>query len=332
MKKNFKETNINDLIRSLKTKKIRTMKNLELISKTALMAILLYQCTDKDIMIEDSIIPPSAQRLSELFEDGLRSETAFAHFDSSNNNFIYTSSRGTTVKINGSCLRLNGTPVTGTVIMEFVELYDRAKMLVSNKPTMGIKTNGEKEMMLSGGEFYVSVKKDGSILTTICPVVIETLTSNSGGTVTGMQAFNGAIVNNQLSWTPTTTWDVITNTQVTPNKYTMSVPGFGWFNCDKFYNYPNPKTTITANVPSGYADASQVFIITKNVPNALGTIGGQYPVGLECYLLFVTENNGNFMWVTKEETLKANHTVFFDLKDAQVGKRADYVGHVTLLK
>ncbi|KQT16476.1 hypothetical protein ASG31_13260 [Chryseobacterium sp. Leaf404] len=308
------------------------MKNFRLISSAIIISAFIWQCTDKDVMFDNDITPPSAERFNQLFEDGLRSETAFAHFDSANNNFIYTSSRGTTVKINGSCLRLNGAPVTGTVIMEFVELYDRAKMLVANKPTMGIKTSGEKEMMLSGGEFFVTVKKDGNVLTTTCPVTIETLTSNSGGTVTGMQAFNGAIANNTLTWTPTATWDVITNTQVTPNKYTMSVPGFGWFNCDKFYNYPNPKTTITANVPSGYANASQVFIITKDVPNALGTIGGQYPVGLQCYLLFVTENNGNFMWVTKEQTLTANHTIFFDLKDAQVGKSADYVGHVTLLK
>lgn len=308
------------------------MKNLKLISRLILVSGLFWQCTDKDVNIEEPIAPPSAERFNKLFEDGLRNETAFAHFDSSNTNFIYTSTRGTTVKINGSCLRMNGAPITGTVIMEFVELYDRAKMIVSNKPTMGVKTNGEKEMMLSGGEFFVTIKKDGNVLTTTCPVTIETATSNSGGTIPGMQAFNGSIVNNALTWEPTTTWDVVTNTQTTPNKYTMSVPGFGWFNCDKFYNYPNPKTTITANVPAGYGNASQVFIITKNVPNALGTIGGQYPVGLECYLLFVTENNGNFMWVTKEQTLSANHTIFFDLKDAQIGKRADYVGHVTLLK
>ena len=75
-----------------------------------------------------------------------------------------------------------------------------------------------------------------------------------------------------------------------------------------------------------------MYLLTKNVPNSLGTIYGKFPVGLDCYLVFVTENNGNYMWITKEQKLTANHTITFDLKEAKSGKKKDYVGHVTLLK
>lgn len=307
------------------------MKNFNLLLKGIILSGLFFQCTNKDITIDDSITPPSAQRLNALFEEGLTSEKAFAHFDSSLPNYMYTSSRGTTVKVNGTCLRLNGAPVTGTVILEFVEMYDRAKMIASNKPTMGIKSPNEQEMLLSGGEFYVNIKKDGNTLTTTCPIIIETSTVNSGGTVAGMQAFNGIISNNALTWEPANNWDVVTNTQLNPNKYVLTIPGFGWYNCDKFFNYPDPKTTITANVPAGYGSASQIFILTKNIPNALGTTYGKFPVGMQCYLIFVTENNGNFMWIIKEQTLTANHTIYFELKDAKVGKNADFVSNITQL-
>lgn len=306
------------------------MKKFSLFFTGILFSVLSLQCTNKETMIDEGFAPPSAERLRALFDQGVTNEKAFAHFDSSLPNYIYTTSRGTTVKVNGTCLRLNGAPVTGTVILEFVEMYDRAKMMASNKPTMGVKVSGEQEMLLSGGEFYVNIKKDGNALTTTCPIVIETSTANSGGTATGMQAFNGVITNNALTWEPANNWDVVTNTQLNP-KYVLTIPGFGWFNCDKFSNYADPKTTITANVPAGYGNASEIFILTKNVPNALGTTYGKFPVGLQCYLIFVSENNGNFMWIIKEQTLTANHTIYFDLADAKVGKNADFVSNISQL-
>ncbi|MBD8083899.1 hypothetical protein [Chryseobacterium caseinilyticum] len=307
------------------------MKKYSLFFTGIIFSVMSLQCTNKEMTIDESFAPPSAERLNALFDQGVTNEKAFAHFDSSLTNYIYTTARGTTVKVNGTCLRLNGAPITGTVILEFVEIYDRAKMMASNKPTMGKKVSGEQEMLLSGGEFYINIKKDGNTLTTTCPIVVETSTANSGGTVAGMQAFNGVIANSALTWEPTTSWDVVTNVQTNPNKYVMALPGFGWFNCDKFSNYPEPKTTITANVPAGYGSASQVFILAKNIPNALGTTAGKFPVGMQCYLIFVSESNGNFMWIIKEQTLAASHTIYFDLKDAKMGKSADFVSNISQL-
>ena len=292
---------------------------------------MILQCTDVRETISTELTPPNAERLQKLFDEGEDSETQSAHFQATNPNFVFTSARGTKITINGTCLRLNGMPVTGTVVLSMIELYENSRMAVTNKPTMGLKANGEKEALLSGGAFYITVKKDGQQLTTTCPIKIEAPVANTGGAVLGMQAFNGVITNKQLTWETTTSWDVI-QPNAQSNNYTMNVPGFGWFNCDKFYNYPEPKTTITAKVPSGYGNLCRVYIITKNVPNSLGSIGGKYPVGLNCHLLFVSESNGKYVYMSKLETLTANHTVTFDLKDAVVGKRSDYVGHVTLLK
>jgi hypothetical protein len=293
-----------------------------------IISSICWGCIDKETIIINDPQPSSMEKLNALFDDALVGEKQFAHFNAETG-YFYKSAKGTTVGISGGCLKLNGNPVTGTVILEFIELFDRAKMISTNKPTMGLLPNKEQEMMLSGGEFYVNVTQNGQNLTTTCPISIYTPVSNTGGFVAGMKPFKGIITNNNL------VWEQVPNAEISlieSNKYSLRVPDFGWYNCDKFYNYPDPKTTITANVPNGFGNTSQVFLLTKNVPNALGNIGGKFPIGLQCYLMFVTENNGNFMWITKEQTLTANHTVTFDLKDAQVGKKADYVAHVTLLK
>jgi hypothetical protein len=294
-----------------------------------ILSCMCWGCIDKEITITNEPIPSTKEKLNALFDDAVVGEKKFAHFNPALS-FTYTSERGTTVTIQPNSFALNGAAVTGTVILELVEIYDKAKMSITNKPSMGLLPNKEWEIMQSGGEFYVNVVTlTGQNLTLNKPIEIVTSASNSGGMLEGMKLFKGSITDNNLGWEQTATV-VFTDTRA--NTYKFSVPNFGWFNVDKFYGYPEPKTLITANVPVGYDKVSQVLVLPKNAPNALGTLGGKYPVGLQCTLIFVTENNGNYLWITKEQTLTANHSVTFDIKEAKIGKKADWQGHVTLLK
>jgi hypothetical protein len=286
-------------------------------------------CVDNQEIIVSEPVPSTIDKLNALFEDALKGEKQTGNFIVAQG-LTYTSPKGTKITIQPNSLSLNGVAATGTATFELIDIYDRAKMIVTNKPTMGLLPNKEWEMMQSGGEFYINITQNGQNLTPTKPIAVSLPAANTGGLVDGMRAFKGTITDNTLVWELTSGLELFVNTK--SFSYDMSIPGFGWFNCDKFYNYPEPKTTITANVPKGFGSSSQVFLLTKNVPNALGTLRGKYPVGLQCYLIFVTENNGNFMWITKEQTLTANHTVNFELKDVQIGKKADYVAHVTLLK
>lgn len=287
-------------------------------------------CVDNQETFINEPVPSTIDKLNALFDDALKSEKQTGNFIVAQG-LTYTSPKGTKVTILPNSLSLNGVATTGTVTLEFIDIYDRARMLVMNKPTMGLLPNKEWELMQSGGEFYINITQNGQSLTLTKSIVVSLPAANTGVLVEGMRAFRGVITNNNLGWElGGKDLEVFANTRI--NAYDMSVPGFGWFNCDRFYGYPDPKTTITANVPKGFASVSQVLVLVKNVPNALGTTGGKYPVGLQCYLIFVTENNGNFMWITKEQTLTANHTVNFELKDVKMGKKADYVAHVTLLK
>lgn len=274
--------------------------------------------------------PPGAESFNKLMDEGYKSLVQTATFDASNSAFVFTSNKGTTVTIDGTCLRKNGGAVSGTVTLEFFEAYDRADMLVANKPTMGRNATGEIELLESAGQYFIAVKQNGSELTSNCGIQISTPESNAKGDITGMNAWDAAESAGKLVWESATKWEVVRN----PPKGVLdaTVPGMGGFNFDRLKADPRPKTEITALVPSGYANVSTVSIFVKGCPNALGGIYGWWPIGLECYLIFVTEKNGQYRWIIKETTITSNHAISFDLKDAQTGSRAEYVDQVKLLK
>ncbi len=43
-------------------------------------------------------------------------------------------------------------------------------MMVTNKPTMGVTPEGDKALLVSGGEFYVMVTQDGEELQSYCAI------------------------------------------------------------------------------------------------------------------------------------------------------------------
>jgi hypothetical protein len=298
----------------------------------AAVAIIFASCKKNKDEVET---PPSDAAWQSLIDNNIAAKTQTATFDASNANFVFTSNKGTKVTLNGTSLRKAGAPVTGPVTLEFLELYDRADLALTNKPTMGKSSPlGEVSLLQTSGSFNIKVKQAGVELTTTTRPKIETFASNSGGVVPGMGPFNGVLnSDNQLVWETATNWEVFPPASSGANPaYRLEVPGFGWFNSDKFYSFAGPKTTITAQIPQGYSKNCATYLIAKQKPNSLGGLGGSWPIGLECYLMFLTIKDGKYRWITEETTLTANHTVRFDLSKATTGTEADYVGHVTLLK
>lgn len=280
--------------------------------------LFLQSCNkDEYEVINGAESIPTPQALKNLFEGKTSSLTNILTFNA-NSTLNYTSPKGVTLSINGSCLRKNGNPVVGEVKVKYIEIFDKGTMLTSNKVTLG-NLSGNKELLYSGGEFYIQATQDNVILTLSCPFSLNIPTSLTGGTQTGMLPFSGTIdANGDLSWEQATTYDLITNTQTATPVYAALIPSFGWFNCDRFSGYTGPKTTITANVPAGYGANAGIFLSVKTFPNALGKSYGLFPVGLDCYLIFVTEKDGKFRYAIKPQVLTANHTVTFNLSETIV--------------
>ncbi len=99
-------------------------------------------------------------------------------------------SQGSQLVIPANAFTLNGTAVTGNVDIEFVEIYDRASMLLNNMPTTGKRSNGDEEALKSKGEFFINAKQNGTQLDIATPIQLQSaiLEGETFGTVEPMQA------------------------------------------------------------------------------------------------------------------------------------------------
>ena len=294
-------------------------KSLKLVSISVVfisLALMTVNCSkdDKDSDSNSNYVP-TVVALNSLFNSNLDDIKQTATFDAGTT-FTFTSTAGTTVVIDGTCLRKNGNPVTGNVDLEFIELYDRGTMAITNKPTLGVDTNGDLVPMDSGGEFKVAVKQNGIALTSTCYYQINTPTSLTGGTQTGMQPFSGTIdAAGNLTWAVAQGVDFYLTT--TPDKYNTLLSNFDWFNYDKLPNI-GPRTEITVNIPTEYVNASTLFLSTNARPNSLGGLGGKYSIGLQCNIIFLAEENGSFRYAIKPITIVNNQQVTFSKSETTV--------------
>lgn len=293
----------------------------------SLLSLILFSCGND---YDDNLVyeATSSEAFYSLFEPGLQNQTQNFQFNAEDGMTTFTSINGVILTIDGSCLLKNGQPVTGQVDIEFVEIFKRSEMFLTNKLTMGLNGN-QKQLLNSGGEFYINATQNGEQLTLTCEMHLEVPTQLTGGTVNPMEMFTGNIDSNgNLIWElapMVERWTASLSSNVNQEGYNALLSNFGWFNCDYFQNSSNGTTSITANVPQGYGYGNSLILIaTKNIPNSLGSIGGEYPIGLECHLIFISERNGSFLYsILENQTIVNNHNVSFPLSGMQTATSSE---------
>ena len=142
------------------------------------LTLLFYSCSsEKDSMI------PTATTYNSLKLHALHSLSQNIEiFGSGDVNF--TSIRGVNVSIDRSSLTLNGNPVASPIDINFVEIFAGDNMVVTGKHTMGQMPDGNRSLLLSGGEFYINATKNGQQLElngTITVLIPATLTGEDVG-------------------------------------------------------------------------------------------------------------------------------------------------------
>ncbi len=278
-------------------------------------------------------IPTDATKFNALMDAGFKSLLQTATFDASNTSYVYTSPKGTAVFIDGSCLRKNGNAVTGTVKLEFFEAYEFSDMIIANKAVMGLNSSGKLEPLITGGQYYINVSQDGVNLTTNCSVSIETSANHTGGYDSEMVGWTGYFDKGNLLWKEDPQVAINGAKGEVGSFYNIEIPGFGWFNCDKFMGDSRPKTDLNVTVPSSYVDASYVYVIIKGEPYTMGLASyGQWPIGAELYLIFVTESSGNYKWEMKEITVQNNMSIAFEVKKTTIGNLSQFAAFLATLQ
>ncbi|WP_284652669.1 hypothetical protein [Flavobacterium terrisoli] len=332
----------------MKNKKMHLVKSFRSILAGLLLTLFATGCGDSD----SASNYPSAGEFNNLKDIALNSITQTFDLNVASGLTNFTTANGVTISIDGSDLTLNGNPVTGQVDIEYVEIFKGGDMLTTGMHTMGKLPGGDRAMLVSGGEFYINATKNGQQLELNGHITLQIptqLTDDNGG-------------NNEM-----TLWEFVDGNfwleqQVGPNGvpgaflegqggvginsiYYAFVDDFGWCNVDVFYSDPRPKTTILASVPDGYDNQNcAIYLHYDGEGNGLANLDtydtatglfsehyGQIPIGLECHIIFVTEDNGQWRYAIKPATISANAVYDFTLAETSVGTQAQLTAAINAL-
>jgi len=312
-----------------------------------LATITLISCENERL---DSILFPSATDFMLIKENGVENSTQKFTGIAGNGIITLTSAKGVTISINGDCLTKNGNLVTGAIKIEFIELFDKGSMLVTNKPTMGIMPNGDHNLLISGGEFFIKATQGGVELATTCNINLIVPASLTNGIDPEMLLWNGLI--NQKG-------ELVWEQELDPagengkdvvfaegNNYYVYFGNFGWTNVDKFYSDPRPSTTILVAVPTGYDNTNSAIYLSYDGEgqNALAKLDtytaaglfsehyGQIPIGLKCHVIFATEDNGQWRYAIKAVTVAANDVYTFTLAETKIGTEAQLIAEINAIQ
>jgi len=327
---------------NVNTKRLLSKNLLSLFALFTMTALLNTSCISND---DDSNTPlidlPTAQEFNNIRTIALENQTQMFNFNTDDGYISLTSEKGVQININANCLTHNGNAVTGDIILEYIELFEKGNMLTTNKPTMGRLPNGDKALLVSGGEFFIEATQNGNILDTNCGLQLIIPANLTGGSDQDMTLWNGEIDNEG-----NLAWDEVVNANgdggepfIEGDNYYPIFEGFGWTNVDRFYNDPRPKTTIQVQAPEGYDDQnSSIYLSYDGEAPALAQLDtydetlnifsehyGQIPIGLECHVIFATEADGIWRYAIKPKTIIANDIITFNLGETIIGTEASLI-------
>jgi len=318
-----------------------------------LLAIFsLASCDNNNDGDDNIVLPPTSGAFKGITEKGIKRNTQNFTATAGNGLITLTSAKGVKLNINGDCLTKNGNAVTGTIEIEYIELFDKGNMLVTNKPTMGITADGKKNLLISGGEFFIKATQGGVELQTSCSMNLIVPTALTDGLDNAMTLWNGAIDDKgELAWRENKpnadgTGGGKGGVQGEGANYYVTFGNFGWTNVDRFYSDPRPKTTLLVDVPDGYTNENSAVYLSYDGEgtNALAKLDtytaqglfsehyGQIPIGLACHVIFVTEDNGQWRYAIKAVTVAANDIYTFTIAETTVGTEAQLVAAINAIQ
>jgi hypothetical protein len=174
---------------------------------------------------------------------------------------------------------LNGTAPSGTVKLQFQEIYSPADMVLANIPTMG----PDKSPLVSGGEFMVRLTASATgeqlMFTGFVRLIWPTPTRVdpvSAGTMLQWQLWGDA-GSDSTTWLPSTDGNGSTiPVQAVLDSVTSSVHQYiitnwpdtlGWLNCDAYWATTAPRVQVNVALEDDLT-GTRIFLIPTNLNGA----------------------------------------------------------------
>ncbi|TKC08687.1 hypothetical protein [Pedobacter frigoris] len=246
---------------------------------------------------------------------------------------------GTKVTFPAGSLTKGGVPVTGSVTVEAYEVLKRSAVILT-----GANTNHFSGAPLaSDGFVFIDVKSNGASVDQNLAVPIQVAIPAKRDGVT--QLWQGVDQNDkplvagdaaQMAWqAPRKANGVNVEVNAVASTFTFNFGNLGWINCDVFYNYANPKTTVRVEVLNNpgsmasfhsYSGETYVYFCAKgsNVVAQLYTPDGankvksydnMMPIGSQGRMFSFSIKDGKFYYTAVETTITANQNITLSLTE-----------------
>jgi hypothetical protein len=189
--------------------------------------------------------------------------------------FVVTGEKGTKITFPADAFKdsITGNLVTGTVTIKLIEVLSKKDILLSGPMT---ESNGQ--LLISGGEIKVSATAAGRVLAPLDSAQIEVQipqVMKAGDMNLFVQAPRKQVDTTGSGIVfPPTTWVPAPYAPfgMGDNSYIFTLPAFTWVNCDRFYNDPGTKTTVTVSPDFQDSDSLtnlQVMIVFKDITTVI---------------------------------------------------------------
>ncbi|GAB5398648.1 MAG: hypothetical protein Aureis2KO_02330 [Aureisphaera sp.] len=219
----------------------------------------------------------------------------------------------------------NGSPISGNVNVELLEVYGKGDMALKRVATNGKNDNGDIEALLSGGEFFVRADQNGEEVFPATPFQVFVPSNDFDPNMKLFSAEGGCdTLDCDVVWEEDEDQLMQGEGMGPDGTYVVGYSGFreefGWTNLDKWYSYAGPKTMMYVEAPEGYNETNcSVFLSYDGEPGlALLDIYdaeqglftehyGQIPVGLEVHIIFMSKQNGAYVYAIQSAVIGEDH-------------------------
>lgn len=315
--------------------KIMNMKTLNLTSALFIVLIALGVACKKENPGKGNIANSAKE-----FTDKFGAQKQIKEINASALPQTVTFIDGTKVTFPVGSLTKGGIPVTGNVTVEVLEVLKRSAVIFT-----GANTNHASGAPLaSDGFIFIDVKSNGASVdqNLAVPVQIAIPAKRDGSTQLWVGVDQNdkplaAAAGNQMAWAAPrkANGQVANEVSAAQNAFTFNFGSLGWINCDVFYSYSNPKTTVRVEVLNNpgtmasfhsYSGETYVYFCAKgsNVvaqlytpdgPSKVKSYDNMMPVGAEGRMFSFSIKDGKYYYAAQEITISANQNITLSLTE-----------------
>lgn len=243
---------------------------------------------------------------------------------------------GTKITIPAGTFKVGGVAVTGEVVVNALEMLKRSAVVFSGTNTNHISG----APLMSDGFIYLNATSGGTpVDQTLTQAITISIPANRTGGTQIWEGVENVGTTNQFAWQAPVNRpggvQIKAEIDAVAGNFTFNMGQLGWINCDVFYSYANPKTTVNVqlvNNPGTLASfrafSGETFVFfcakgsnvvaqlyTPNGPNIVKSYDNMMPIGIQGKYISFSIKDGKYYYAEQETTIVANQSVSLTLAE-----------------